>query len=528
MHPTIRLAGRAAFASCLAIWAFDAPSLASNGHAPLRSLSGQMSLLATPTTGDEPIVVTQHRVQTSAGPLDYTAQAGRLAIRSEETGEVRGYIFFVAYRVDRAGPPRPIIFAWNGGPLIASTIVHMEGFGPRRRTAQGMVDNAETLLQTSDLVFMDAVETGFSRPAKPEFATDFMNLQGDVAATVEFIRAYRTQLRTRQQPLFIAGESYGVFRAAAVAERLTALHEPLRGTILISGGIPNIPESTAFYDAWHVPGRTATAIHYRRLDADLMSDPARTMQEVRQWADGTYRPALEQIDQLDAATRDVIAAQLARYTGLRLEQIDRSTLVVPAARYLSEYLGLDGRLRMTEEDTRLLEGQPGDDLGSPVLVDSYIRDALGYHTSLVYEGLEPGYTPIPGPRKRTMRDQWFYNQPGVTVADLREGLLSGEVTPLARHNPTWILDALRQDPAMRVFVATGRYDPLNMCEGDAAEVASLPEALRSRIETRCYDSGHIIYRDEKARPGFLRDIAAFIERTTAATRQPALPASARR
>ncbi|TPG16736.1 hypothetical protein EAH87_13900 [Sphingomonas koreensis] len=466
------------------------------------------------TIGDEPVIVTHHHIETAHGALTYQANAGRLAIRSEETGEIRGYIFFVSYSVPSTGAPRPITFAWNGGPLIASAIIHMEGFGPRRRTNAGMVDNAETLLQTSDLVFLDPVETGFSRPAKPEFAPDFMNMQGDVRATVEFIRAYRAEFRSRQQPLFIAGESYGVFRAAAVADMLTARHEPLAGTILVSGGIPNIPEPTAFYDAWHIPGRTATAIHYNRLDAGLMRDPQHTMQEVRDWVQSTYLPALEHLDQLDEGHRDTIASQLALYTGMRPEQIDRKTLVVTANHFLNDFLSLDGTKQMTEEDTRLLVGQEGDDLGSASLVDSYIRGELGYRTSLVYEGLEPGYTPTPGPRKRTMRDQWDYNQPGVTSADLSDMMQSGEVTPLARHNPTWILNALHQQPDMQLFVAAGRYDPLNMCEGDAAEVASLSSDLQSRIETHCYDSGHIIYRDDKARAVFLHDVAQFIERTT--------------
>jgi carboxypeptidase C (cathepsin A) len=197
--------------------------------------------LPTFVSGDEPVVVTDHRVETPHGPLLYEARTGRLAIRSEETGEVRGYIFFVAYAVKSQGPPRPITFAWNGGPTVASDIIHMEGLGPRRRTKSGMVDNAETLLADSDLVFYDALETGFSRPAKPEFAAEFLNLKGDVAATAEFIRAYRARFRAVDQPLFIAGESYGVFRAAAVADLLTERAEKIAGTILISGDIPSIP-----------------------------------------------------------------------------------------------------------------------------------------------------------------------------------------------------------------------------------------------------------------------------------------------
>src|SRR5882757_4779821 len=186
------------------------PAVARVADAPAKASS---RLLPPIASGDEPVVVTEHRIETARGPLLYEARTGRLAIRSAETGEVRGYIFFVAYVGKSNGPRRPITFAWNGGPTVASAIVHMEGLGPRRRTKSGVVDNAETLLADSDLVFYDALETGFSRPAKPEFAAEFLNLQGDVAATAEFIRAYRARFRTVDQPLFIAGESYGVFRA---------------------------------------------------------------------------------------------------------------------------------------------------------------------------------------------------------------------------------------------------------------------------------------------------------------------------
>ena len=108
-------------------------------------------------SGDEPIVVTAHQIKTAKGTLNYEARAGRLPIRNDESGEVRGYIFFVAYVQKTAGPPRPLTFIWNGGPTSNSLLVHTEMFGPRRLERGGFVDNAETLLRTSDLVFMDPV-----------------------------------------------------------------------------------------------------------------------------------------------------------------------------------------------------------------------------------------------------------------------------------------------------------------------------------------------------------------------------------
>ncbi|WP_447763565.1 S10 family serine carboxypeptidase-like protein [Sphingopyxis panaciterrae] len=475
------------------------------------ALEGRMFDRIEPLTqGDEAIVVRRNRIQTASGALDYEVRTGRLAIRTDRTGEIRGHIFFVAYVAKSKGAPRPLTFAWNGGPLIPAAIVHMEGLAPRRRTAGGMVDNPETLLADSDLVFMDPVETGFSRPAKPEFASDFMNMRGDVNATAEFIRAYRMQFRAVEQPIFLLGESYGVFRAAALADLMTQRGDPLAGTIFISGDIPNIPQSPAFYDAMHVPARVAAAFHYKRLEPALMRDRDATIREAQDWSRTVYLPALERLGQLTHEEREKIAADLARYIGLRPEQVDRKSLVVHAGQYLSSFLGDDGTRPLGEEDMRQIEGEPGTELSDPKLLDHYLRSELGYATALTYAGVEAGYVPFPGPKLLTIRDQWQYNQPGITPEVLAEMQRTGEVSPLARANPPWIVDALKRDPKLRVYVATGRFDPLNMCEGNVLATATLPAEMGSRISNTCYESGHIIFRDESARPQILRDLRAFI------------------
>ncbi|MEN3746709.1 hypothetical protein TPR58_05995 [Sphingomonas sp. HF-S3] len=475
--------------------------------------------LAPRLIDDESVVVSERRVQTRRGPLTYEVRVGRVPIRNDDTGQVRGRLFFVAYVVKTKGPRRPITFAWNGGPLVASAIIHMDGLGPRRRTAQGMVDNPDTLLADTDLVFMDAMETGFSRPAAPEFSPEFMNMTGDVNATAEFIRAYRARFRTGDQPLFIAGESYGVFRAAALAEKLSAAHVDIAGAILLSGDIPNIPQPPEFYDAMHIPARTAAAFHHKRLAPDLMRDREATMQAALDWARTVYMPALARRGTLAADEREAIATTLARYTGISPAQVNRETLVVPIQQYLTTSLSLDGSKALSDEDMRVRIDEDRSDVRSAELVDSYIRGELGYTTDLTYAGLETGYSPYPAPRKLSIRDRWIYNQPGVTPEIVAEVKRTWEVSPLARANPTWIINAMKQDKDMRVFVATGRFDPLNMCEGNAIAAAQLPTDLRTRMSTHCYESGHIIFRDNDARAPFLHDLSAFIQRTMA-ERQP--------
>jgi carboxypeptidase C (cathepsin A) len=496
-----------------------AGNTAATARAATTAAKSDSYVIAPLVSGDEPIVVTEHHIQTAHGPLAYEARIGRLAIRSEETGEARGYIFFVAYVAKSNGPRRPITFAWNGGPTVASAIVHMEGLGPRRRTKTGMVDNAETLLADSDLVFYDALETGFSRPAQPEFAAEFLNLQGDVAATAEFIRAYRTRFRAVDQPLFIAGESYGVFRAAAVADLLTERGGTIAGTILISGDIPNIPQPIAFYDAMHVPARTATAFFYKRLPPELMANREATLKEVNQWATTVYQPALEHLDKLTESEREKIASDLARYIGMRPNQVDRKTLVVHGNHYLRDFFDTDKTQELSGHDMRERDGPT--DLGSPAILDGYLRDELGYATDLTYTGLEDGYMPTPGHARRSSGSQFYYNQAGLTPEDWGRTMKEGEVTYIARDNPPWIVDAMRRNKGMQVFVATGRFDPLNMCEGDAAATATLTPDLSGRIANHCYESGHVVYRDEAARLQLSRDLSEFVQRTLASQRASA-------
>ena len=483
------------------ISSFPIPAAPTNSSTP--------SLLPPLAMGDEPIVVTEHRIQTEHGPLTYETRVGRLPIRNEETGEVRGRIFFCAYVVTSKGATRPLTFAWNGGPTSPSNLIHLELLGPRRRVGDRVVDNAQTLLTDSDLVFYDPVETGFSRPEKPEFAPEFLNMKGDVAATVEFIRAYRRRFGAARQPLIVAGESYGVFRGAAVVDRFTAEGEKVAAAILISGDIPNIPMPIPFYNAMHIPARTATAFYFHRLPAELQKDRDATLKEVNQWITSTYMPALEHVDQLNDAEREKIATDLARYIGLRPDQVNRKTLVVPVKYFLEGFFDGDRTANLMGIDARLTT-KDHFDVGSPALVSRYYRDELGYMTDLSYSPLEPGYMPTPGPLRRPNYLQWIYNQDGITPEIIAAASAEGEVTLIAKNNPQWIPNAMKADKNLKVFVASGRYDPLNMCEGDAIATATLPPDLSKRITNHCYEGGHMMYRDEPTRLQMSHDLSEFV------------------
>ena len=477
--------------------------------------TSERRIIASVTAGDEPIVATQHTIQSAKGPLTYEARAGRLSIRDAESGQIRGRIFFVAYVVapKRGEHPRPLTFAWNGGPGAASSIIHMQGLGPRRLDKDHLVDNADTPLATTDLVFMDAMETGFSRPERLEFASEFFTLRGAVAATAELIRGYRTRFRQVDQPVFVAGESYGVFRGAALADYMTDRGDRLDGVILISGDFPNVPQPVAFYDAMHVPARVATAFHWKRLPPELMTDYAATMHAANDWVEKTYLPALTCLDCQTPESREKIATDLARWIGMNPDQVDRKTLVVHAKHYLEDFFDGDKTKQLSGEDARTLEGEVAL-FGPPSVTDEYLRSELGYATDLSYSGVETGYTPVSGPKFRSAGSQFIYDV-GLSKSDEKLSNETHEVTYVARDNPPWMQSAMTRDKKLKVYVATGRYDPLNMCEGDVKVVAQLPADLSSRIQNRCYEGGHIMYTDAAVRATFLNDLSSFIRDTVA-------------
>lgn len=485
--------------AALAVACFAVPA----AHAQTRTVAPLVS-------GDETIVVTTHRVQTTAGPLAYEARIGRLPIRNDETGEVRGHAGFIAYVVKSEGPPRPLTFLWNGGPTTPSVLVHTEVFGPRRWTREGMVDNAETLLTASDLVFFDPVGTGFGRPAKSEFAQEFYSTLGDFAATAEFVRAYRARFGAADQPLFLGGESYGTWRVNGATELLTRAGVPVKGAILISGGVPGSLMPPQFQDAMYIQARTAAAFELKKLPSDLMADKAKTMKTADAWVSSVYLPALERLASLSPSEREKIAEGLARFTGVKASQIDRKTLVMNNRAYLAGLYAGDPKKVLNTYDMRIV-GPEIDDPTRPATIARYFREELGFATDLAYTGLEDGYMPLPGPKRRSTGERWSYNHVELTP-EVMARMSGGGGPPLSQP---WLQNAMRQDPGIRVYVAAGRYDSLNMCEGNLRMSGKLEPDLASRFTHVCYEGGHMMYRDQPTRLQLARDLTQFIQEAAA-------------
>ena len=463
----------------------------------LAALGVTACALSAQSPGDEPIVTTHHSVTVGGRTLAYTARAGRIAIRDNDDGSAHGQMFFVSYTLDRPAnaPPRPITFAWNGGPGSNAGLVHLIGFGPKRiaphtgATHWSVIPNDGTWLDFTDLVFVDPIGTGYSRVTKPEYMHEFYSTRGDAESVAEFIRVWRARYGNPDAPLFLAGESYGVTRASNVADALEGRDTHVRGVILMGLEPPLGHISDTLRAALEVPSYTVAALTHGRLAADLQSRPDVAMQQSEQWSRDVYAGALARAASLGDAERDSVRRTLSRYTGLDASAIDHASLVVPYPRFGATLLRGDGKfvglydVRMTGPlDTVPGPYDPRTDpslmhLTDPVTMLRYFRDELGYRNDLAYQGPWGGSYPPPA----TFRGDWM----SVRWDWKADTLIHG--SPLEH--------AMASDTAMKVLVVCGMYDLV-------CPYAVVEEKLRGvspRVRWARLAGGHAVYTDDRAR-----------------------------
>ena len=330
----------------------------------------------------------------------------------------------------------------------------------------------------SDLVFVDPVGTGFSRPRDTEYGAEFYNTLGDIASIAEFIRVYSTRFDTWDAPLFIGGESYGAWRASGVAEALERRGQRVAGVMLISGGIQVGPViDDELRTALFIPTRTAAAFHHKKLAPELQKDLQTTLRQVETWARTEYAPALKKVSSLSDAERQAIVAQLSRFTGLEASLIDAQSLIVGRQAF-AEQLFRDQKKVLARFDTRDVEGPPAAGSRRGAAVNRYLRETLQFKTDLAYLGIEEGFLPVTGAsgqRPPSVAARWNYNQgpqpaPGAPAPSPppRQNLDA----PPGGAQP-WLRRAMVINPAMTAFVAAGLYDSLNSCAVNDALVPAL-------------------------------------------------------
>jgi len=469
---------------------------------------------------EDGIVTTRHEIPLDGRTLSYTARAGLIPIRDNATGEAHGSMFFISYALDDApgGGPRPLTFLWNGGPGSSSSLVHLLGFGPKRIGADGEVlPNDGTWLDATDLVFVDPVGTGYSRPTAKEHAAEFYQNRGDAESVAELIRVYLTRADAWDAPLFLAGESFGVMRATRVADVLQRRGIPVAGMIHI-GLVPRLaPIDAELETALAVPTYAATALHHGRLPADLARDFDSALRDARAWAADTYAPALARRGSLGEAERRELLAALSRWTGVDAARAADSTLEIGIGAF-AEGLLADQGLVVGRYDSRLTGPlDPSQTMYDPttdpslrdiiddVAVVRYMRDELEYRSDLAYQGPFGGGYPSPErPRGDWMSVQWDWSESTRARVDDQ----TSDARPAVER-------VLRADEDVRVFVACGYYDLVCSYAVIDEMLARMDPALAGRVTVRTYHGGHAVYTDGEARRAMRADVSGFIRETVA-------------
>ena len=469
------------------------------------------------------IVQTNHVVVINGETIGYQATAGRLILKHEDEklGEKpKAAIFFVAYTRDR--PPggdeteyaatRPITFAFNGGPGSSSVWLHLGLLGPRRVVLEEdgrplpppyrLVDNAFSLLDKTDLVFIDPVTTGFSRAVPGEADKQFHGFKADIESVGDFIRLYISRNHRWASPRYLIGESYGTTRAAGLSGYLQDRHGLYLNGIMLVSVVLNFmtvrfaPGNDLPYLLF-LPTYAATARYHGRLGPDVPADLPALLAEVEAFAMNEYALALLRGDALPAEERAALAARLARYTGLSADYIARSNLRIDIFRFVKELLR-DRRRTVGRLDSRY------------VGID---RDAAGEQFEF-----DPSYALIQGPYTGLLND--YLRRELHFESDLPYEILSDRVQPWAfdEHQNTYVnvgetlRQAMSMNPHLRVFVANGYYDLATpyLATRYTFDHLELDESLRGHVTTMHYEAGHMMYIHNPSLAQLRDDLAAFV------------------
>ena len=476
--------------------------------------------------------VTSHSVVAAGRTLKYHATAGTVTIQNDEAKPTAS-VFYVAYTLDGANPgTRPVTFFYNGGPGSSSVWLHMGSFAPVRvKTANpeyirpapyGFGPNPDTLLDKTDLVFIDMVGAGYSRPLGDATGKDFWGVDQDADAFAKTIIRWTTKNSRWISPKYLFGESYGTTRSAALAYQLQDRGMALNGVILLSS-ILNYGIEQAGYDQSYVsylPSYAATAWYHNKL-ANKPADLAPFLQEVRAFAAGPYAQALAKGQDLSDPGADAIANQMAAYTGLSAAFIKRANLRVDLNRFQKELLR-DQALTVGRFDSRYT-GTDADSAGESPDFDAsdtaisgafittfsdYVQRDLKYRSGLPYRIGAYGLKGFDWDWKhRSPGSDWPQNNPDVAV-DLAA--------------------SIRTNPYLKVLSLNGWYDmatPFFATEYDIAHML-LNKKLRGNVSFKYYPSGHMIYLNPDALRDLHRDLSAFYDSTVAASAS-GRPAAAR-
>ncbi len=473
-----------------------------------------------PPTDD--FVTTEHTFGRGRKALTYTATTGRIVLREEvsEDGTFSGLqpkaeVFLTSYVAEPTGDrPRPVLFAFNGGPGSSSIWLHLGLLGPRRVVSgdvgsletppYGLTDNLESLLPVTDLVFIDPVSTGYSRAVEGGKAAPYHGFTGDIESVAEVIRLWTTRNDRWLSPKFLAGESYGTVRAAALAEHLqTRRGMYLNGVALISSvldlGSIGLHEPEDRGHVGFLPTYAAIAHYHGRHGKRSL---ASVLEEAEEYAEHTYPWVLSRGDRLTGPEREQAVRTLAGLTGLSEEYVDLADLRIEHLHFFAELLRrerkvvgrIDGRFTGPAGNAlaETMEADPSmDAITGPYVAawHHYVRAELGYESDLPYEQLST-----------SAHEEWSYKEFEGKPVDV-----TGRLTR-----------AMRANPHLQVHVAYGWHDGATpyFAARETFSRLGLPPELTRNIEHTYYPAGHMMYLHDDSRRQQSEDLAAFVRRAS--------------
>ena len=462
----------------------------------------------------EKVSETTHSITIGGEKVDYTARAGTLPLKQED-GTVLASVFYIAY--ERTGidatKPRPVTFCFNGGPGSSSVWLHMGALGPKRvvLSADGLTasappyqltDNEYSLLDATDLVFIDPVSTGYSRAEKEDKANEFHGFQQDINAVADFIRLYVTRNERWDSPKYVAGESYGAIRASGLASTLQDRYGMyINGVALISGVLDfrtlYTHTSNDLPYVVFLPSMTAAAHFHKKLAEPLMADLKKSVADSEAFAMGEYSTALMKGNALTVDERSSIVKKLATFTGLDESFIDEHNLRIDPTAFRKELLrdsGVSiGRFdsRMEGFDSQRAGESPDYDASYSIIygayastLNAYLREDLKFETDLPYEILTSRVQP------------WSYSN------------FTNRYVTVADH----LADALSDNTHLKIFVACGYHDLATPHLAIRYTINHIPVApqLRSNFTFGFYDGGHMMYTNLGSLAALKADLAKWM------------------
>jgi len=499
----------------------DGPEAGPRGRRNAERAAAETKKDAAPAAKDkdkEPkdeLIETTNSVTINGAAVKYKATTGTIVIKDEE-GKALVTFFFIAYTsLDATNvAERPLTFSFNGGPGSASLWLHLGVLGPRRVFLKPdgglppppfrLVNNEESLLDQTDLVFIDPVSTGFTRTVPGEDPSKYHGVDQDLRSVGDFIRLYTTRYNRWLSPKFLIGESYGTTRASGLAGYLEDRYGMyLNGIALVSAVLDfstisfNVGNDLPYI--FFLPTYTATAWFHNKLPSDLQNaDLSKALSESETFALGRYTLALEKGANLPSAERASILTNLARLTGLSEDYIDRDNLRVRASQFFKELLRKE-HLTVGRYDSRVT----GED-----------RDSVGETPEY-----DPSYSTALGPFAATFND--YVRRELKFESDLPYEVLTGKVQPwdysMARNRYLDIAENLREamthNPYLKVFVANGHYDLATpyLATRYTFDHMGLPPNLRGNVSMGYYEAGHMMYLNTPSRVALKQDLAKFIQ-----------------